>query len=84
MERRRVGMNEDLGVFALTQLLASSVIIGPILMVIGFFSRQQRRRSTIYLSIGAILTIIGAYCLYRSLSPHNMSGDPRVKQESRG
>lgn len=77
-------MNQDLGVFALWQVLASAVIIGPILLLIGLFSRQQRRRSNIYITLGALLTLLGAFCLYQSMTPHNLSEESPELQESKG
>jgi|GEM_PF-2480842 len=60
-------MNSELGAFALRQILASSAVVGPILILIGlcyYLFRQDRRSVMLYLCAGVIFTVIGAVCLY--------------------
>lgn len=60
-------MNSELGAFALRQVLASTVVVGPILILIGlcyYLFKQNRRSVVIYIIAGLIFTMIGACCLY--------------------
>lgn len=72
-------MNFELGAFALRQLLTSTVVVGPILILIGlcyYLFKQDRRSVMIYLGIGIVCTIIGAFCLYLEFKT-----DDRVQQK---
>lgn len=72
-------MNTELGAFALRQVLASTAVLGPILILIGlcyFLFNQSRRSVTLYIGAGLILTVIGVACLYtelRSEAPHSQA-----------
>lgn len=60
-------MNSELGAFALRQILASTAVVGPILILIGlcyYLFRQDRRSVMLYLGAGIVFTLIGAVCLY--------------------
>lgn len=63
-------MSTELGAFALRQVLASTAVVGPILILIGlcYFLFNQSRRSVVgYISAGLVLTVIGVICLYLEL-----------------
>ena len=64
-------MNSELGAFMLRQLLNSTAIIGPILLLIGFsfyIFRQSRRSIYMYLSAGIFFSVIGMIFLYQEFS----------------
>ncbi|AHZ83981.1 hypothetical protein AB1A81_06450 [Bdellovibrio bacteriovorus] len=74
-------MNTELGAFALRQVLASTAVLGPILILIGlcyFLFNQSRRSVTLYIGTGLILTVIGVTCLYSELR----SEDSRAHHEA--
>lgn len=63
-------MNSELGAFALRQVLASTAVVGPILILIGlcyFLFNQSRRSVILYIAAGLVLTVIGVACLYSEL-----------------
>lgn len=63
-------MSTELGAFALRQVLASTAVVGPILILIGlcYFLFNQSRQSVLgYIGVGLVLTIIGVICLYGEL-----------------
>lgn len=60
-------MNSEFGAFALRQMLASTAVIGPILILIGlcyYLFKQDRKSVLIYVSLGVVCTIVGLACLY--------------------
>ncbi|KHD87522.1 MAG: hypothetical protein OM95_13815 [Bdellovibrio sp. ArHS] len=60
-------MNSEVGVFALRQVLASTAVVGPILILIGlcyYLFKQDKRSVLLYLCAGVVCTIIGVVCLY--------------------
>lgn len=60
-------MSYSEGGFVLRQILASSVVLGPLLLLIGLFFylyRQDRKTVVFYISAGFFLTLLGAACLY--------------------
>ncbi|WP_374035389.1 hypothetical protein ACES2I_06460 [Bdellovibrio bacteriovorus] len=74
-------MNTELGAFALRQVLASTAVLGPILILIGlcyFLFNQSRRSVTLYIGTGLVLTVIGVACLYSELR----SEDSRVHNDA--
>ena len=60
-------MNLQMVNFALNQVLASFVAIGPLIVLIGLVSLQERKRNHFYVAVGVMLTALGAYFLYVSL-----------------
>jgi hypothetical protein len=60
-------MNLQMGIFALNQVLASFVVIGPILVLIGLISLKDRKRNSVYVGMGLVLTLMGSYFLYSNL-----------------
>ena len=69
-------MSFELGAFALRQLLASTVVVGPILILIGlcyYLFKQDRKSVLIYLGIGIAFTSLGAFCLYQEFKSDRRS-----------
>ena len=69
-------MSFELGAFALRQLLASTVVVGPILILIGlcyYLFKQDRKSVLIYLGVGIAFTILGAFCLYKEFKSDSRS-----------
>ena len=66
------------GGFVLRQILASSIVLGPLLLLIGvffFLYKQDRKTVVFYLVAGFTLTLVGAACLYTEFR------DDRSRQE---
>ncbi|KYG62925.1 hypothetical protein AZI87_16815 [Bdellovibrio bacteriovorus] len=60
-------MNSEVGAFALRQVLASTAVVGPILILIGlcyYLFKQDKRSVLLYLCAGVVCTVVGAICLY--------------------
>lgn len=60
-------MSYSEGGFVLRQILASSIVLGPLLLLIGIFFflyKQDRKTVVFYLVVGVTLTLVGAVCLY--------------------
>lgn len=60
-------MSYSEGGFVLRQILASSIVLGPLLFLIGIFFylyKQDRKTVVFYLVAGVTLTLVGAACLY--------------------
>ena len=75
-------MNSDQGTFVLRQLLNSTAIIGPILLLIGmsfYIFRQSRKSILIYLSAGIIFSLIGLVCLYTEFRTMGAERDETVE-----
>lgn len=78
-------MNFELGAFALRQLLTSTVVVGPILILIGlcyYLFKQDRRSVIIYLSVGIVFTIVGAFCLYLEFKTEARMEQEKIHVES--
>lgn len=80
-------MNVDFGAFALRQILASAVVLGPILVLIGLsfhLFTEDRRSVKIYIAWGVLLTGLGAFCLYNEFKqPEKKSLTIETELESR-
>lgn len=64
-------METQLGAFALRQILASTAVVGPILILIGlcyYLFKQDRKSVYLYLIVGVLLTFLGASVLYVDLA----------------
>ncbi len=60
-------MDSAFSAFALRQILMSTAVIGPILILIGFcyyLFKQDRKAVFIYLVIGSLCTVFGFSMLY--------------------
>lgn len=76
-------MNWELGAFALRQLLASAVVLGPILILIGLsylHFKQDKKSIVLYIGIGTLLTLLGGVCLYSEF--HAEKSVPPVQKGS--
>lgn len=68
-------MDGHFSAFALRQILMSTAVIGPILILIGFcyyIFKQDRKAVFIYLVIGMLCTAFGVSMLYYEFSPKNV------------
>ncbi|WP_413944404.1 hypothetical protein [Bdellovibrio sp. HCB-162] len=78
-------MNSELSAFALRQVLASTVVVGPILILIGlcyYLFKQDRRSVVLYLGAGVVFTVIGAACLYvefKTEVPEEAAGEKQAE-----
>jgi uncharacterized membrane protein HdeD (DUF308 family) len=72
-------MSYSEGGFVLRQILASSIVLGPLLLLIGvffFLYKQDRKTVVFYLVVGFALTLVGAACLYTEFKDED-----RTRQE---
>lgn len=77
-------MNSELGAFALRQLLASTVVVGPILILIGlcyYLFKQDRKSVVLYLGAGVVFTLLGAACLYSEFKTENQQEETSSEKE---
>lgn len=78
-------MNSELGAFALRQVLASTVVVGPILILMGlcyYLFRQDRKSVILYLGTGAVFTVIGAACLYAEFKTEKTYEETKIEKKA--
>ncbi|KYG69985.1 hypothetical protein [Bdellovibrio bacteriovorus] len=78
-------MNSEVGAFALRQVLASTAVVGPILILIGlcyYLFKQDKRSVLLYLGAGVVCTVVGAFCLYSELRAESGSS-PEVQRAAK-
>ncbi|MNT72854.1 hypothetical protein D3C72_2114930 [compost metagenome] len=76
-------MSYSEGGFVLRQILASSIVLGPLLLLIGIFFflyKQDRKTVVFYLVAGFTLTLVGAACLYTEFSEEDRR--PLVEEQA--
>lgn len=73
-------MNGEMSYFALNQVLTSAIILGPIFLVVGLINRRLKRKSSLYLSVGLFLFMVGCFCLYKNLSESHSGGEAPSEQ----
>ncbi|XGC81964.1 hypothetical protein ACES2L_05640 [Bdellovibrio bacteriovorus] len=75
-------MSIELGSFALRQVLSSTVVLGPLLLLIGvsyFLFKQDRKSVLFYLATGAVFTVVGMACLYSGFHLEPVSAERSQK-----
>ncbi len=75
-------MSYSEGGFVLRQILASSIVLGPLLLLIGIFFllyKQDRKTVVFYLVAGFMLTLVGAACLYTEFKDEDR---PRQEEQA--
>ncbi|WP_374079254.1 hypothetical protein [Bdellovibrio bacteriovorus] len=78
-------MNSGLGAFALRQVLASTAVVGPILILIGlcyYLFKQDRKSVVFYLGAGAAFTVIGAACLYVEFKTEKTYEETKIEEKA--
>ena len=81
--RQWVVMSYSEGGFVLRQILASSIVLGPLLLLIGIFFylyKQDRKTVVFYLVAGVALTLVGAACLYTEFKEDDRL--PQVEEQA--
>lgn len=76
-------MSYSEGGFVLRQILASSIVLGPLLLLIGIFFflyKQDRKTVVFYLVVGVTLTLVGAACLYTEFRDEDR---PLIEEQAR-
>lgn len=78
-------MNLALGAFALRQMLASTVVLGPLLLLIGIsfcYFRQDKKSVRFYVIAGIIFSIIGMTVVYSGYHLEPMQAERNQRAES--
>jgi predicted membrane protein len=76
-------MSYSEGGFVLRQILASSIVLGPLLLLIGIFFylyKQDRKTVVFYLVAGFALTLVGAACLYTEFKEEDRR--PQIEEQA--